>query len=63
VVELERLFAEHAPALPLFPGPMWGEFNSGRIDGFPHEADPYAPLSPNIDGPQPLLVLTRIAPR
>jgi peptide/nickel transport system substrate-binding protein len=63
VVELERLFAEHAPALPLFPGPMWGEFNSGRIDGFPHQADPYAPLSPNIDGPQPLLVLTRIAPR
>jgi peptide/nickel transport system substrate-binding protein len=63
VVELERLFAEHAPALPLFPGPMWGEFNSARIAGFPHEGDPYAPLSPNIDGPQPLLVLTRIAPR
>jgi peptide/nickel transport system substrate-binding protein len=63
VVELERLFAAHAPALPLFPGPLWGEFNSSRIAGFPHAADPYAPLSPYIDGPQPLLVLTRIAPR
>jgi peptide/nickel transport system substrate-binding protein len=63
VVELQRLFAQHAPALPLFPGPMWGEFNSARITGFPHHGDPYAPLSPNIDGPQPLLVLTRITPR
>jgi peptide/nickel transport system substrate-binding protein len=63
VVELERLFAAHAPALPLFPGPLWGEFNSARIVGFPSADDPYAPLSPNIDGPQPLLVLTRIAPR
>jgi peptide/nickel transport system substrate-binding protein len=63
VVELEQLFVAHAPALPLFPGPLWGEFNSRRFAGFPHAGDPFAPLSPNIDGPQPLLVLTRIAPR
>jgi peptide/nickel transport system substrate-binding protein len=60
VVALEKLFAEHAPAIPLFPGPLWGEFNSQRVTGFPTERDPYAPLSPNIDGPQPLLVLTRL---
>jgi peptide/nickel transport system substrate-binding protein len=62
VVALEALFAAHAPAIPLFPGPLWGEFNSRRIAGFPSEQDPYAPLSPNIDGPQPLLVLTRLSP-
>jgi peptide/nickel transport system substrate-binding protein len=62
MVALERLFAAHAPAIPLFPGPLWGEFNSRRIGGFPSQHDPYAPLSPNIDGPQPLLVLTRLHP-
>lgn len=61
--ELERIFARTAPAIPLFPGPLWGQFNSGRATGFPDENDPYAPLSPNIDGPQPLLVLTHLEPR
>ena len=61
--ELERRFSDNAPAIPLFPGPLWGQFNSSRTVGFPDAADPYAPLSPNIDGPQPLLVLTRLEPR
>ena len=60
---LQHLFATHAPAIPLFPGPLWGEFNSRRATGFPDAGNPYAPLSPNIDGPQPLLVLTRLEPR
>jgi peptide/nickel transport system substrate-binding protein len=59
---LQRLFVEHAPAIPLFPGPLWGEFNSSRFTGFPDASDPYAPLSPHVE-PQSLLVLTRIAPR
>jgi peptide/nickel transport system substrate-binding protein len=59
---LQHLFVEHAPAIPLFPGPLWGEFNSTRFTGFPHAGDPYAPLSPHLE-PQSLLVLTRIAPR
>ena len=60
--ELDALFTEHAPAIPLFPGPLWGEFNTRRFTGFPHAGDPYAPLSPNLD-PQALLVLTRLVPR
>jgi peptide/nickel transport system substrate-binding protein len=62
VDELQRLFVSHAPSLPLFPGPLWGEFNTTRFTGFPDANDPYAPLSPHVE-PQSLLVLTRIAPR
>jgi peptide/nickel transport system substrate-binding protein len=62
VAELQRLFAAHAPAIPLFPGPAWGECNERRFVGFPSADDPYAPLSPNLD-PQSLLVITRIRPR
>ncbi len=60
--ELQRLFVANAPAIPLFPGPLWGAYNSTRFTGFPDEDDPYAPLSPNLN-PQALLVLTRLVPR
>jgi peptide/nickel transport system substrate-binding protein len=56
---LHALYAENAPAIPLFPGPLWGEYSSARFTGFPDEDDPYAPLSPNL-APQSLLVLTRL---
>jgi peptide/nickel transport system substrate-binding protein len=59
---LELVFAQQAPAIPLFPGPLWGEFNSKRFTGFPDASNPYAPLSPNLF-PQSLLVLTRLSPR
>jgi peptide/nickel transport system substrate-binding protein len=60
--ELHALFEENAPAIPLFPGPSWGEYSTARFTGFPDEDDPYAPLSPNL-APQSLLVLTRLRPR
>jgi peptide/nickel transport system substrate-binding protein len=59
---LEAMFAENAPAIPLFPGPLWGSFTTKRFTGFPDAHDPYAPLSPNLF-PQTLLVLARLAPR
>ena len=59
---LQRLFVAHAPAIPLFPGPMWGAYSTARFTGFPDADDPYAPLSPHL-APQALLVLTRLAPR
>jgi peptide/nickel transport system substrate-binding protein len=62
VDQLQMLFVEHAPALPLFPGPLWGEFNTTRFTGFPSKANPYAPLTPNW-APQSLLVLTELKPR
>jgi peptide/nickel transport system substrate-binding protein len=43
--QLQAIYAENAPAVPLFPGPQWGEFNTSRFTGFPSEEDPYAILS------------------
>jgi peptide/nickel transport system substrate-binding protein len=60
--QLQRLFVAHAPAIPLFPGPLWGQYSSRRFDGFPHQGRPYAPLSPHWK-PQTLLVLTELTPR
>jgi len=60
--ELQDIFVDQVPAIPLFPGPLWGEYNSTRFVGFPNEKNPYAPLSPHW-APQTLLVLTELAPR
>ena len=60
--DLQRIFAEEAPAIPLYPQPSWGEFNGKRFEGFASADDPYAPLSPN-KFPECLLVLTRVKPR
>lgn len=45
-VEMQKRFAELAPCAPLFPGPMWGEYNTQRFEGFPSEDNPYSALSP-----------------
>jgi peptide/nickel transport system substrate-binding protein len=60
--ELQRAFVDEAPAIPLYPQPSWGEFNSRRFTGFPTAEDPFATLSPNKE-PDYLLVLTSIRPR
>lgn len=59
---LQREFASSAPAIPLFPNPMWGAYTTTRFTGFPSADDPYARLSPNYP-PETLLVLTRLEPR
>lgn len=61
-VDLQRVFAAEAPAIPLFTGPSWGEYNDARFTGFPSAEDPYARLSPNHE-PEALLVLARLRPR
>ena len=59
---LQQIFVEHAPALPLFLNPSWGECNTQRFTGFPSEENPYARLSPNHP-PESLLVLTKLESR
>ncbi len=59
---IQSLFVENAPALPLFPGPSWGEYTSTRFTGFPDESNPYAKLAPH-DDPEPLLVMLEVKPR
>jgi peptide/nickel transport system substrate-binding protein len=61
---LQRVFAAEAPAIPLYPNPSWGEFNTSRFQGFPSAAHPYADPSPNkFDRGETLLVLTALEPR
>ena len=63
-LELQRIFAAEAPAIPLYPNPSWAEYNTSRFVGFPSEEDPYADPSPNKFGRgECLLVLTAVAPR
>ncbi len=59
---LQRRYAQLTPVIPLFPNPQWGAANRQRITGFPSQADPYAPLSPNRE-PECLLVFDRLKPR
>ncbi|MFT4978753.1 MAG: peptide/nickel transport system substrate-binding protein [Myxococcota bacterium] len=62
LLEVQSVFAEDAPAIPLFLNPTWGQCSTRRFVGFPSAADPYARLSPN-NPPETLLVMTRIEPR
>lgn len=43
--QLQALYVEQFPAIPLFPGPQWGEYNSMRFTDFPNAEDPYSVLS------------------
>jgi peptide/nickel transport system substrate-binding protein len=43
--QLQGIYSTDAPAVPLFPGPQWGQFNDTRFEGFPSEENPYALLS------------------
>ncbi|HEV2528550.1 MAG TPA: ABC transporter substrate-binding protein [Thermomicrobiales bacterium] len=59
--ELQRTFSELAPALPLFPGPQWYEYNATRFEGWPTEENPYA--VPSTFSAERLLVMTTIRTR
>ena len=59
---LQKLYAENAPAIPLFPGPQWGEYNDTPFTGFPDENNPYALLS-TYQFPDRLLVMTTVKPQ
>jgi peptide/nickel transport system substrate-binding protein len=60
--QLQMIFAENAPVIPLFPGPDWGEFNTMRFIDFPSEENPYALLA-GYENPERLIQLTTIKPR
>lgn len=60
--QLQATYAKEAPTIPLYPNPVWGEFNDQRIVGFPDAKNPYARLG-MFPGPEYLLVLTELKPR
>jgi peptide/nickel transport system substrate-binding protein len=64
--QLQMIFVNDAPALPLFPGPDWYEYVTTRFTGFPTKDNPYAPGPPwNTPpfAPNALLVLTAVTPK
>ncbi|WP_102160382.1 ABC transporter substrate-binding protein [Zhihengliuella halotolerans] len=58
--ELQGIYSELAPVVPLFPGPEWGAFTTERFVGWPTEEDPYATLATRA--PTTVLVLTSLEP-
>jgi len=62
--QLQQTFADEAPAIPLFPGPEWYEYNTTRFEGFPTKDNPYAVGSFFNQGtPEQLIVMTTIKPK
>ncbi|MBA2519127.1 MAG: ABC transporter substrate-binding protein [Chloroflexia bacterium] len=59
--QLQMIYAEEAPGIPLFPGPSWGEFNTMRFTDFPSADNPYAVLSAYLN-PDRLIMMTTIKP-
>ena len=59
IYELQHLFIEHAPSLPLFAEASWAECNTKYFTNFPSKENPYATLSPNYP-PENLLVLVNL---
>ncbi|MGQ7747553.1 ABC transporter substrate-binding protein [Streptomyces sp. WC2508] len=57
---LQKLFADEAPVVPLFPGPEWGAYTDTRFTGWPTEDNPYATLTNR--GDTTVLVLTGLKP-
>jgi peptide/nickel transport system substrate-binding protein len=62
VAKLAMAYATEVPAIPLFPGPQWGEFNTKRFTGFPDESNPYGLLS-TYEFPDRLILMTTIEPK
>ena len=60
--QLQHLFIEHAPSIPLFAEASWAECNTKYFTNFPGADNPYATLSPNYP-PENLLVLTNVEKR
>ena len=64
--QIQAIFVEDAPALPLFPGPDWYEYSTKTFTDWPTEENPYAPGTP-YDAPNgfmsPLFILTTVKPK
>jgi peptide/nickel transport system substrate-binding protein len=64
--QMQMLFVNDAPALPLFPGPDWYEYVTTRFTGWPTKDVPYAPGPPYAApsfAPSTLLVLVNLQPK
>ena len=63
VAQLQQIFAENAPAFPLYYQPAWGIFKTDNFVGFPSIEDPYAIPTVDSGNTNLLLVITTVGPR
>lgn len=59
--DLQALFSEVAPVVPLFPGPEFGAASTLRFTGWPNEDNPYATLG-GVRARTAVLILTTLEP-
>jgi peptide/nickel transport system substrate-binding protein len=62
IADLQMLYVENVPAIPLFPGPTWYEWNTTRFTGFPTEEDYYTQGSPWREPNSRILTAINIRP-
>lgn len=60
--QLQQLYSDNAPAIPLFPGPQWNEYITLRFEGFPSEEDPYV-IPSAYENTGRLIQMTRLKPK
>ena len=56
--DLQSLYVENIPAIPLFQGPTWYEYTTYRFTGFPTQEDYYAQGSPWEANSRPIVINT-----
>ena len=61
--QLEKIFVDELPVIPLYFQPEWGAYNSSRFAGFPNPKNAYAPLSNVAAFPTYYIVLTTVQPK
>jgi peptide/nickel transport system substrate-binding protein len=61
--QLQQVFADNAPIIPLYPQPLWEIYKTNNFTGFPTKDNPYA--SGVLDGSNSnmLLVFLKIKPK
>jgi peptide/nickel transport system substrate-binding protein len=59
--QLQRVYVEDAPSIPLYASPAWGVFNTRYYSGFPSRLRPYAAPAPGV--PDGLPALLEVAAR
>jgi peptide/nickel transport system substrate-binding protein len=62
--QLQQVFADEAPAIPMWPAPVYEFYSTRHFTGFPDKDNPYALGLPNgATNPEWLIVLTSIKPK
>jgi peptide/nickel transport system substrate-binding protein len=60
--QLQKLYVDNAPAIPLFPGPQWAEFNTMRFTDYPSADNPYV-IPSSYENTGRLILMTTIKPQ